>query len=857
MDTKWKSIKHSLWTKGICLMLSVAFLALSVFTAAEVMRVPVFFEDMGVLTGDIPDFEKIPEYQRLLRTHMNAVARVSTDVQTLIESMQAQRDTMVKEALESYKEKKADAIRAELLYVAKSFYGEYNSEEGLLYDETSGYFNNEAALKRFRSIVDELGDAPVQSVVTEDETAPLNILAAQKILNRIQGTDLLAYADCVRSSAFLDNSWNYTNTSLAESTAASVYGRPMFSAQTEDLSLSEQDAAKVITSDFDVLINNYATAFTRDSEMSKELLKGCVNFKYYVRNDITGEEFGNVRSSEGLSRRKVHFAMSEGETEAIRLESILTQEVEKLFAESKNYTVYFWLEDTLQPGDGYYDLNMYYEKATSVQPGRLAAISVVYLALSIVFFVILMCLAGHKNGVEGISVAFIDKLPGDVHLLLSVGVCTGIVTAVAAVLISIWESSGYTYAYEHTAALRLFWSWWIPALAAVVTGVCAFIAIEAIASVVRTLKAGKPWFRKFIIVIITMWLFRGTARFIRLVGRGLGNFMRAFTYKPKRLKMLTIFGIVLFTLFNLVFILLCFASPVFILFVLVWNAGALYFAAEYAKNLDRIIVAATQRSEFVACGNLPNSLRLLADSLSYTNTELNRAISKAVKDERLKTELITNVSHDLKTPLTSVISYVDLLKKCDISDESAQQYICVLEEKADKLKRLIEDLMEASKVSTGNVTINRVNLNLAELAVQAIVEANPEFEKAQLEIRFDEPEKPPVIFADSQKTYRVLENLLSNAKKYSAPGSRVYARVYETGRNGVFELKNISKDALNISAQELTERFVRGDRSRSDEGNGLGLSIAKELCALQGGQLIITIDGDLFKAEVLLPSAQE
>lgn len=179
----------------------------------------------------------------------------------------------------------------------------------------------------------------------------------------------------------------------------------------------------------------------------------------------------------------------------------------------------------------------------------------------------------------------------------------------------------------------------------------------------------------------------------------------------------------------------------------------------------------------------------------------------------------------------------------------------VIDEKANRLKRLIEDLIEASKVSTGNVVLNKTKINLNELATQAIVEYADDFEKNSLDLIFDESAVKHIVFVDGTKIFRVLENLLSNAKKYSAPGSRVYARLYSDNENGYFEIKNISKDPLNITAEELMERFVRGDQSRSEEGNGLGLSIAKELCRLNGGRLMISIDGDLFKATVMLPKS--
>ena len=268
-----------------------------------------------------------------------------------------------------------------------------------------------------------------------------------------------------------------------------------------------------------------------------------------------------------------------------------------------------------------------------------------------------------------------------------------------------------------------------------------------------------------------------------------------------------------------------------------------------------MIIDASSKHEDIAVdlNSLDLSLKTLAEGMRYTNAELQTAINKAVKDERLRTELITNVSHDLKTPLTSIIVYVDLLSKCDIDDEKAQEYIAVLDEKGKKLKKLIDDLIEASKVTSGNVTITPTNINLSELCLQATVEAQTDFEKAGLDLVVKSGERQTIVYADGTKTNRIIENLLSNARKYSAKASRVYVSVYEEDGQGIFEIKNISAQPLDITPEELTERFVRGDKSRNKEGNGLGLSIAKELCSLQHGELELQIDGDLFKARVKLP----
>ena len=291
-----------------------------------------------------------------------------------------------------------------------------------------------------------------------------------------------------------------------------------------------------------------------------------------------------------------------------------------------------------------------------------------------------------------------------------------------------------------------------------------------------------------------------------------------------------------------------------------FNVLALVLIWKYLSSLDKIMDAAEagkrgEKPTSLDADRMPEPLRSLAHNLSITQEEMQKAVQEAIRGERMKAELITNVSHDLKTPLTSIISYVDLLKKCDIDDPNAQSYITVLDEKSTRLKRLIEDLVEASKASSGAVVLHKMHVNLYELAVQAIGEMEDSFAERDLQIVLNTPEEPPVVFADSQKTWRVIDNLLNNARKYSLPGSRVYVDVFPDGSNGVFRIKNVSGEPLNIDPDELTQRFVRGDASRTLEGSGLGLSIAKDLCALQGGKLKLEIDGDLFKATVSLPAA--
>ncbi len=223
------------------------------------------------------------------------------------------------------------------------------------------------------------------------------------------------------------------------------------------------------------------------------------------------------------------------------------------------------------------------------------------------------------------------------------------------------------------------------------------------------------------------------------------------------------------------------------------------------------------------------------------------AIDKSLKSERMKTELITNVSHDIKTPLTSIINYVDLLKKEDIQNEKAKEYLDILEQKSQRLKRLTEDLIEASKASSGNIKLDMKKINVNELIKQISGEFEDKFKNKNIDLNIEIPKEDVFILADSRYLYRVMENMYTNIEKYAMENSRVYVDLLEENKKVKIEIKNISKEKLNISANELMERFVRGESSRNTEGSGLGLSIAQSLTKLQKGEFGIYLDGDLFK----------
>lgn len=247
--------------------------------------------------------------------------------------------------------------------------------------------------------------------------------------------------------------------------------------------------------------------------------------------------------------------------------------------------------------------------------------------------------------------------------------------------------------------------------------------------------------------------------------------------------------------------------------------------------------------------------RSIAEKINSIGQGLDTALAESVKSERLKTDLITNVSHDIKTPLTSIINYVNLLKQENFEDPRLQRYIEVLDQKSQRLKTLTEDVVEASKISSGNITLEFMNINLVEMIQQTSGEFEEKFKEKNLTEIMTLPEHEVVICVDGRRLWRVLANIYNNAAKYAMEGTRVYADLYISGNTVIFSLKNVSDQPLNISADELTERFIRGDISRSTEGSGLGLSIAKTLTQMQGGRFELYLDGDLFRVTITFPLA--
>lgn len=300
-----------------------------------------------------------------------------------------------------------------------------------------------------------------------------------------------------------------------------------------------------------------------------------------------------------------------------------------------------------------------------------------------------------------------------------------------------------------------------------------------------------------------------------------------------------------------------------------WGDGVLYFLWFVEKILVGGLVAYVAVSflrlkigaENIAAGDYDTQVdtkhlvldfKDAAETINHIQDGMNVAVESRMKSEHLKTELITNVSHDLKTPLTSIVSYVDLLKQEPAGSQAAGEYLEVLDRQSARLKKLVEDLVEASKASTGNINVQREPLDFQMLLGQAMGEYAERLQNAGLVPVLKLPEEPVMISADGRYLWRILDNLLNNTVKYAMPGTRFYVTL-TADTHAIATFRNISKDELDVSPDELLERFVRGDSSRHTEGSGLGLSIAKSLTESMGGEFVLAVDGDLFKAAVIFP----
>ena len=365
-------------------------------------------------------------------------------------------------------------------------------------------------------------------------------------------------------------------------------------------------------------------------------------------------------------------------------------------------------------------------------------------------------------------------------------------------------------------------------------------------SLVRRIKAGTLW-KNSLIRKVLKWIGKCSGKLV--------DFARAFSRNTaEKIKVLLVGGAFLFLQFLIIGCGFT-GAGVFLIILLIVDAAAVIFIIRKADGLDLIMDGLKKISDGelqykIKTDTLTGKQKVMAEYINNIGSGLDAAVENSLKKERMQTELITNVSHDLKTPLTSIINYVDLMKRENPTDPKIQEYLRILDEKSQRLKVLTEDVVEASKASTGNIKLEMNDIDFVEMVQQVIGEFEEKFKEKNLTMMVHFTDEPSIIYADGQRMWRVLENVFGNVVKYAMEGTRVYAEISNRNKKVTFSLKNISAQPLNISADELTERFIRGDVARNTEGSGLGLSIAKSLTELQGGEFKLYLDGDLFKVMI-------
>ena len=457
--------------------------------------------------------------------------------------------------------------------------------------------------------------------------------------------------------------------------------------------------------------------------------------------------------------------------------------------------------------------------------------SIIILIGSVIF---LFYGAGHVDDKPGITLSWIDKIPLDIF---------------AFVVLMVWTYASF-YIYDHgfpDIAINFYQQGYyygfakasiIKYIMVIVGGVIPFLQFTLLfsLSVATRIKYGN-WYKNTLIYYI---------------GTIISNLLQIGGYFPTFLLGSFVFWLIFYFLVQLQLYVLLGIFLFVASYALFWRA---YESVLLKKAIHKFANGETDFSFHTS--KLSHFFKVQADDLYKIKDFAEATAKKSIRAEHLQNELITNVSHDIKTPLTSIINYVNLLQSVE-DPEQAKKYLAVLEKQSKRLQKLTEDLIEASKASTGNITVNIMPNDLHELLEQAVGEYTDRFDACKLEIVTNIPDNARSVMADGRLLWRIFSNLFSNLVKYAQPKTRVYINSVRTIDNNIMiSIKNVSREALNISAEELTQRFVRGDESRHSEGSGLGLNIVENLVNLQNGHFNIVIDGDLFRTNVILPAKPE
>lgn len=604
--------------------------------------------------------------------------------------------------------------------------------------------------------------------------------------------------------------------------------------KTETLSYYESRFAKensnyfftITDADGNVLLSNYTDAYQYSDATAYTL----------HRNPQPRRETKTFSSEEAMSEylESLYEQYGDRDVSASSGSIVNEQTGEETFELQVQYTVYDsetvtitgYVRSNLEAKDEIYYNLFWLDKLISAR-NWLIVIGASSLVLTVALLVFLLSSAGHKEGEEKIHLTWFDRIPLD--LLLFIWICLGGITVAMGDVV-----------YSQTEAI-VFASMvvlcWVP------------LILVLLMSFASRVKAGTVFKNN-----VLYWLLTKIKKFLLWLWHGLCYLVRSLPLYWKA-------GVFWTAL-----------SLLEMMFVLVSGSGetlTFWFFEKLVLTAVLILIVINMRrlqegAKRIAAGEVDYTIDLThmigdfkahGEDLNCIRDGLQTAVDERVKSERMKAELITNVSHDIKTPLTSIVNYVDLLKKEELGSDTAREYVAVLERQAQRLKKLTEDVVEASKASTGSIPVNLERTDLNVLLSQAAGEFTDRFAEQKLELCFSASQEQTYVMADGRLLWRVFSNLMSNVGKYALEGTRVYLSIDVQRGRGVISLKNISRYPLNVSGEELMERFVRGDKSRTSEGSGLGLSIARSLTELQGGVFDITVDGDLFKVTISFETA--
>ena len=536
---------------------------------------------------------------------------------------------------------------------------------------------------------------------------------------------------------------------------------------------------------------------------------------------LVREKGAEVRSFDSGKARGDSFTFYYGVTEAQGKPFTVHTADSSEYGKDGVYEITVYLSADLTEKDAYFWNSLAIEAAHEFKYW-IYPIGALAIILSVVCYVVLLCVSGKRWGKEELAV----PLPIPFDVMLAAAVC-----ALGVPLLILANNR-----LDDVAAAFILVAYCV--LAALV-----FIGLSM--SFALRVKRGKWWEKTLIYTLL------------RLLARGARGIIRLIVRIPLIWK--TALAVACVSLSEFICYALAFPDDEVMLAVFVISKLAIAAALLYVALMLRKLKIAGKR---LADGELDHKIALdglfldfkeHAVDLNRIGEGMNAAVEQRTKSERMKAELITNVSHDLKTPLTSIINYSDLICREQSENEKINEYAEVLHRQSVRMKRLIEDLVEVSKLSSRSVEVELCECDAAIFVEQLMGEYSQRLSSLSLETIVSAPTEKIKIMADSKKLWRIFDNLMSNICKYAQGGTRVYVSLEDDGGGAKFTFKNISRDPIGVSCEELAERFVRGDASRSTDGNGLGLSIAKNLCELQGGKLDVSVDGDLFKVTVYLP----